>query len=843
MVASVASGQFLDSTAPFTGSLPCTLGILAKPTSWGTAFLYTLYNSSVSATKDIVSISGDQSGSTTGSAANIAGPSFGSQATTTANVTLSAWGLFLSSFNSSQAAAYYNGTSKGTSSSQSPTGINRCRIGTRADGNNHYVGLCGFSFGFTRVLTDLEISFLCPSATNFNHPRALQSLIHFCRMNQGNANADVGSMNFTATGVTFVNTDSPVIASFYTGTAIPDQVWTQNTAITSVADGFEDVSSAFTEALYLIGAAGTAIAASGAGSVSRTVVLGATPNASFIANNYVTVGAGALTRILAVSGTSVLVASDQTWNNGDTVTPYPVSSQTIAGMTFTAGISGTPTGTLAQTSNYFKRAVNNTTATLVADSNLFKITINAAAGGGTPGFTAAAAVVSANTDGYTFGGTPNQTATAYLVAMLCDSAAPTNAQVKTGSPTGFVSRVSLSVTSGVAFTNLTIGSLTNPLYDYYIVLDNGNGTSAVSGFPALRKLPAAGRQYQTLGSISATSPFLGVAAASDVLDIVLLSPSGYNVVPNAAGEVEVDVNGDNSRQLLAFNGYSRASKVLWYTADSILPFNDQPPQPNGNPNAAFRFLLGAGSTVSLDVTGTMTDPEGDTITWSEAGNILSGLGLTQSGGTISGTTVVPTAPATFVVANPQITGSDPYNEATTVTGLIVVGAVPMPDLSTAIGTPQIDPILATVYLTANYTTANDTQSPPRAAGVVIAQDTPTSQLIQVGSTVNLTLSSGITQVVTGAVPDVSSSPTTQAAATAALVAAGFGVVVPQPWAGTLKISQYPPAGTILQAGSNISLFSALAAHPRPQPRKKKIHKPAPAQKLTRITVKPRPKKR
>lgn len=56
------------------------------------------------------------------------------------------------------------------------------------------------------------------------------------------------------------------------------------------------------------------------------------------------------------------------------------------------------------------------------------------------------------------------------------------------------------------------------------------------------------------------------------------------------------------------------------------------------------------------------------------------------------------------------------------------------------------------------------------------------------------------------VPDVSSVPTTLAAATAILQGVGLGVNAPTPWVGSIKITQYPTAGSPVQLGSLVSLF-------------------------------------
>lgn len=733
MAGSFASGNHLDSSAPFAASKNVAFGVWIKPTSWTNAFVISLHNSGSAATRDIFALNADTVG--LGVQAFISGPSFGSSANSTAAVTTGAWQFAFVSFGSTT-AAYEAGANKGTGSSQVPSGINTCVVGTRPGGAAPYVGLMAHAMGVTRIPNDLEVSFLGAGG----HPRALQSLIYFCRMNQGNANADVGSMNLTATGTTFSNADMPVIATHYTGTAIADQVWTQNSAITPVASGFEDVSSAFTQALYKVGASGGTTTANGAGSVARVIIVNSATG--IVANDYLTVGAGSLTRILSVSGTSVLVDKDQTWANTDTVTHFPVSSQSITGIVVTSGLSGTPTGTLAQTANYFTRGINNTTAALVADSNLFQITINAAAGGGTPAFSAGPTLNTRNTDGYTFGATPSQTATCHLGVYLCDSPAPTAAQVRTAAGTGFVSHFTAAGTAATPFT-VSATALTNPIYDVYLTLNNVNGDSAVSGFPATVKAPATGRAYTTLGSLSASSPFQGIGlAVSDMGDYVAtITLQGYAVSMSASGDVQVNSNGDQSRQLFLYNFYDRSAQAMIYSSDSTYAINDLPPQSTSDPNAAFTYTFGAGTTIaSIDLTPLFTDPEGDGFTITQVGSALAAIGLTLSGNALSGTTFTPPAAVSTTVS---FIATDTFgNASVTIKGLIVIGVATMVDL-TGDTQVQADVALQGLFCIGAYTMTNDTITPPRALGLVISQDIVAGVLVQVGTTINIVLSTGL----------------------------------------------------------------------------------------------------
>src|SRR5581483_4020590 len=355
------------------------------------------------------------------------------------------------------------------------------------------------------ALSDLAHGYLAA----FGNPRGVGVTNYWwISASSGTETDQAGSMTLTVSGTSSAATD-PNIAPFFTGT-IAAQSYTQGSAITAVnlrtlfeLQGYSAGSELWTGALMQVGTAGTATSASGsATSASQALTVAAI--GSITAGMYVKVGSGSFNRVLFVSGNSILLGTAQTWNNADTVTPYPVSALSLSGLSVASNsYSGTPgSGAVGSYSNCFFRATNTTNAIGTFDSNLFPITVASSAT--TPSFSAGPTETSANTDGYTFGATSNQTATWWQGVYLRGSTAPSAANIIAGTGTGFVSHFSTALTLNVAGANTSTG-LANPIYDVYHCLTNGNGNSAVVSFTGLLKAPPAGKQYVavTLPTISA----------------------------------------------------------------------------------------------------------------------------------------------------------------------------------------------------------------------------------------------------------------------------------------------------------------------------------------------------
>src|SRR3569832_1703462 len=357
----------------------------------------------------------------------------------------------------------------------------------------------------TRLPTDLEVA----AVAALVNPQAL-GLSNYWYVNQSATEPDkVGSINLTVTGTTAASGD-PNIGTWFIGTAIANQTWTQGTPITTIDlttkfDNGVASTAPWTGTLKQLGAAGSASAATASGTSSTAL----TTSAALTAGQWVQVGSNALMLVLYVSGNTALLRDSLTWNNADTVTPYPVvaltaitsNGVTVNGSNVTTGTPGA--GAVGTYTNCLFQATNNANTAAIAYSNLFTITV--ASSGAAPSFSAGPTLTTANT-GYSFGATSNQTATWYAIALLRGAPTPTGAQVKSGSPTGFVARVSTALTASVA-GSLSFTGLTFPFYDLYHVVDNGLGFLAVQSFTALFKTPPAGKRYITasLLSISAIS--------------------------------------------------------------------------------------------------------------------------------------------------------------------------------------------------------------------------------------------------------------------------------------------------------------------------------------------------
>lgn len=354
--------------------------------------------------------------------------------------------------------------------------------------------------------------------------------------------------------------------------------------------------------------------------------------------------------------------------------------------------------------------------------------------------TVTASVTSANTDGYTIGYTPGATGTVYLVALIKGSATPTAAQVRTGSPTGFISRFSKAATNGVG-DSLSATGLTLPKADLHIILNTGGtNDSAVTSFLNQLKAPAAGRQYCSFGTLSGSSPFQGVSpavAAGDVLDIVATTPSGYTVTPSSSGDLIINAGGDESRELPAFNVYDDSAGAMYYTADSLVSINDLAPVPNGTSEGAFTYFLPKNSAITpVDLTPLATDPENDPETYAESTALLAGLGLAITGGnSLTGTT-----PNANSITDIGLTVSDPYGGVLQLTGRLVVGQIAVPDVSAY--NKDAQDIAASILAASYFNQAPAFQQSNQPYGTFLSQSPMAGSFATPGSTVTMNFSGG-----------------------------------------------------------------------------------------------------
>lgn len=804
----------LTSNSPFATALPLTMALWVKPTSVG------LNNTYMS-----LGVSGSQFNrwslttdfnNTKFVSAQTTGASATAESVTSVALTSGAWHLIAASWASATSrTSYLDGANKGTSSSnQAPSGVNHFRSSGRADGSGAAsASLEAHLIGWVRALTDLEHATLATGV----HPRAL-ACDYYCRLNQNASpeTADVGTMSLTVTGTTFSNADMPVVGTWWTATAQGNLSYTQGTPITAIdlATKFEDVSSAFTGSVRQLSAPGAATTANGSGTASNTLVV--TSAAGFAANSYCSItNSTTPTLILAISGNTLLLATARTWANLDSVYPIAHTAKTFTGLTFTGNsFGGTPAaGDVGSYTGLFFRATNNTTAALIADSASFNMTV--ASSGAAPSFTAGPTLTSANTDGYSFSATCNQTATWYLVAMLKGSTAPTGAQVKSGSPAGFVARTSGALTAATPGT-LSITALTLPVHDLYHVVDNGSGTSAVVALTDQLKAPPSGKRYVR----AVMTPITGITKANPASvtcvghgrstgdDAEIFGVSGMTQINGALTtltKVDADHFTLDGIDSTGYSTYTSGGFATWgqsvaYNASTAIVtgdvfVSDATDQggvpitltPQGVPSfdtvgdGSRRKAVFDAYSVSL---GAMIGPATDYVNnrvpiapnspnvipgvflpLNTAANVsIATLAVDPESDTLTPTTgsSYPTGLSAALTGTPTVAGittmtwtwTDAANETATGDLNIVTGNVTVPNLSGKTQS-QIDSALAAVYLSAVYGNQDDPNpSGPAAAGLGIFQNPLAGQAAPPNSTVTVALSTGNAPPVTTPIPAV-----------------------------------------------------------------------------------------
>lgn len=353
------------------------------------------------------------------------------------------------------------------------------------------------------VLDDIEFTYLAGGG----NPRGVRATNYWKLTSASGTETDqIGSSNLTITG-TSSTADDPVIAPWWTAVALGNQSYVQGTPISSLdlTTKFDAPTGTvhYTTSLRKLSAPGTATTATAAGTATNLVPV--TSVTGFAAGSYCSItNSTTPILILAISGTTLLIATTQTWATSAAVYPIAHTAQTFTGLTFSTNtFSGTPAaGDVGTYTNVFFRAADTTTATLIGDSPLLNITVSSS--GSAPSFTTAPANTATNTDGWAASAICNQTATWWRGVYLKGSTTPTAAQVIAGTGTGFVSHTSASLTATVAGP-LTVTGLTLPVYDVYDVVTNGSGNSAVTPILALFVAPAAGKQFVTAAGIVAIS--------------------------------------------------------------------------------------------------------------------------------------------------------------------------------------------------------------------------------------------------------------------------------------------------------------------------------------------------
>lgn len=820
----------------------------------------------------------------------------------TGAITTNTWQFCAAAFVTTTTNAAYLGTSKNThAATVVPPSIDSTVLGARQSdfsfGVSGQMAHVGESSG--RVLSDLELAYLSASGNPRYIGLSAGNVVRYweCAATETTTITDqCGNENLTVTGLTAGSSD-PNVASFWTAAAQGNLSYTQGSAIASItfSTKYRQVSASvdYTVTLNQIGSAGTATSANGA-AASASNALTVNAIGSIAAGQYVKIGAGAFNLVLYVSGSTILLATPQTWANTDTVTPYPASALTVNGLSIAAGVfSGTPGAPAVGTyANCVFRAANNTVATAIADSALFTITV--ASSGAAPSFSAGPTLTGPTTDGYAFGATCNQTATWYAVALLRGSATPTGALVKAGSPTGFVSRFTTALTAATPGT-LTFTALTNPTYDLHHVVDNGSGTSAVSSFTNQMKSPPAGTQYvtatvQSITAITQASParvtstahgrtsgdwvqVFGVGGMTQVngtfvqctvidANTVALNSTdstgfsayttggtlswGQSIGANSStavatndiwvlnsvtaedglpitcfpnGAISIAVGTITRRQSFTGNAYSVSGQAL-IGANTVYFQNTPPIAPQGSSVNRALFLPANQAITPVNIAALATDLQNDALTVG-----ITGLpaGLSVVSGVLSGTT---TGNSNTVIT---VTWTDVPLESTVIPLNLVIGKVNPPNL-TGMNAGDIIDALAALYLTPTF----GQQDNAAAAGTAIAQNPTFGVPVDPNTTINVTLSTGITAATLVSVPDVSSAPIDQATAVAAIISAGLVPQVTQPWTGSVQIRQLPTALSQVAQGTLVYL-SLLGGSPTQR------RKPTPKKRAVIPPPKPRPR--
>jgi hypothetical protein len=423
-----------------------------------------------------------------------------SQALTDTAGTANTWVLYVGAFLTypNNQIVWMAGAHKGTKGAiVNPAGLSTLQLGGRGTQTEAH------AFALTRAPTDLEVAALGLGLVN---PRALGLSNYYYVSTTGATETDrVGTLDLTNTGTTAGSVGDPQIATWFTGTAISNQSWTQGAAITAIDlttkfDNGVVATAPWTGTLKQLGAAGTATAASGSAVSASTQLTTTTP---LTAGQWVKVGSNALTPVLYASGNTALLQTALTWADGVTVTPYPVQAVTAItsnGVTVSANsLTGTPgAGAVGTFNNCLIQAANNSSGA-VAYSNLFNVAV--ASSGAAPSFTSGPTLTSANTDGYTYGATSNQTGTWHLGVYLKGSSVPSAANLKGGAGTGFVAHFSVAVTSATP-ASLSATALTFPFHDVHQLVTSGAGDSTIVSNLAVFKAPPAGKQHVTAALIS-----------------------------------------------------------------------------------------------------------------------------------------------------------------------------------------------------------------------------------------------------------------------------------------------------------------------------------------------------
>lgn len=809
--------QTATGTAHFIGASPVGVGGSTvtvdgwiNPVTVGELRRYIGLANSASAA-NALSLGSDAVSTTTNKAsAFVSAAGSTTQALSADAIATNTWNYLEASWSASNAATCTGpaGSKTANGGFTTPTGLNETLLSGRSgDFISGWNGQGAHFAAWTRILNDLEIAYRRLGG----NPRWLTPARYWkFTSGQSPVTDEMGVENLTATSAA-AGTSDPSLATYWTAATQGDQTATQGGTFPAIdlKTKFDQMAATvdYTCTLQQIGSAGTALSASGSATTASHVltVAGTAPTIGM----YVSIAGGAKNFVLFVSGQSLVLSVAQTWNNGDSVVPFAVSPPTgltTNGYTITAGVTGgtVGAGAVGTYSGLVYRAANNSVSTLIADSAPFNFTV--ASSGAAPSFSAGPTLTSANTDGYTFGVTSNQTATCWLGVYVRGSATPTAAQVIAGTGTGFVSHFSSALTLAVAGSVSATG-LTNPTYDLYLALTNGSGNSAVSPFTAQLKAPPTGKQYvpivvNAISAITKANPAKVTSTAHGRTtgdEVQVFGVSGMTQINGTFTTCTVvDVNNVTldgidstafstytSAGILSFGQsvYSGASTLV-ATGDvgiADLATPEDGLQVNLFPNGAVSLLAGAvlrrqsfvfdfydvsGNALVGVATSYFQDvaplpPPGLQIipgVFLAANQVVSVNAGTLATDVQNDTLSVSLSglPSPLTLSGVNIVGTTGTSSITAVTGTwtnnstdnasgvfnLVIGTVNPPNLA-GLTQPQIDSALAQVYLTATYGTQPDPNPlGPAALGLAIAQSPPFGIPVLPNTVINVSLSNG-----------------------------------------------------------------------------------------------------
>lgn len=292
-----------------------------------------------------------------------------------------------------------------------------------------------------------------------------------------------------------------------------------------------------------------------------------------------------------------------------------------------------------------------------------------------PTFDSAATVQSQTSAAYTIAYDADANATnIYVGAYPKDATAPTAAELKAGTgahgtateaTTGSSDTIVLTPTDSPAF----------PLYDVYAVLEGSGGFSSVVALVDEFLDPPAGKQFQTLGTVSGTSPLAGASpavASGDiwVLDTVSIE-DGYTITPTNTGDYSMDRGGDTSRQSFEHDVYD-VSLAAYYGEGTVYDGNNPPNFTGGEPFFNGTVYKKDTNQGTIDISPSWSDVEGDSITFDVSAGALPTDWSLASNGQITGTpTVYGTYTPTF-----RATDSPPGDSGTSADSVVIGDEAP-----------------------------------------------------------------------------------------------------------------------------------------------------------------------